>query len=507
MPTFTLTIDDLTRVEADLLVLPVFQGPVAGPGVKEASKALGADLLVALGDAKLEGKRGQHLTVPVAGPVSGPASGLRGVRSILLVGLGEKKDLDLDGLRDAAGRIAKAVSRYERVATTLAQVARGITDGAAAVTEGMLLGGYRFDRYKTKDVKPPALTEVLLLVKDAAALRSAKPSVANAALISECVTWARDLVNTPSGDATPEVMAEHAKTMAKEVGLQVKVWSPAEMEKGSFGGVLGVGRGSANPPRFVELTYSGGKAGAAPVALVGKGITFDSGGLSIKGAKSMEWMKVDKAGASATLAAMRAIALLKPKINVIACIPFAENMPGGNAQRPGDVITHRNGMTSEVLNTDAEGRLVLADALSLAVERGAEAIVDAATLTGACMVALGDEVTGVFGNDRSVTREVLAAGKAVGEPGWEMPLWKGYRKQIDSNVADIKNIGGGYAGAITAALFLKEFVGETPWVHLDVAGPAWTDSGTDLGPKGGTGTPVRTMVRWVLSRAESSARR
>jgi leucyl aminopeptidase len=252
---------------------------------------------------------------------------------------------------------------------------------------------------------------------------------------------------------------------------------------------------------LVELTYNGGRATEAPIVLIGKGITFDSGGLSIKDAKNMESMKMDKGGASAILASMRAIAHLKPKVNVVAIIPFAENMPSGSAQRPGDVIKHRNGKTSEVLNTDAEGRLILADALSLAVEKEPAAIIDAATLTGACMVALGKDVSGVFGNDKALIRDVLAAGAAEDEPSWELPLFKGYRKDIDSAVADIKNIGSSYGGAITAALFLKEFVGDIPWVHIDIAGPAWADPANALGPKGGTGVPVRTLVRFVLDRA------
>jgi leucyl aminopeptidase len=401
---------------------------------------------------------------------------------------------------EAAGRVAGRLRGYATVATTLGQVVRSAEGGATAVAEGLTLGGYRFDTYKTGDRKPDGPGSVLLLGK-AADARAVKAAVARAATIGAAVGWARDLVNTPSRDATPEVMAAHAKAMAKAAGLTVKVWTPSELAKGGFGGILGVGQGSANTPRLVELTYRGGKAADAPVVLIGKGITFDSGGLSIKSAKSMEWMKVDKAGASAVLATMRAIAKLKPKINVTAVLPFAENMPSGSAQRPGDVIRHRNGKTSEVLNTDAEGRLILADALSLAVEKKPAAIVDCATLTGACMVALGNSVSGVFGNDRGLVREVLAAGEHVGEDAWELPLYKGYRSDIDSPVADIKNIGTPYGGAITAALFLREFVDDTPWVHIDIAGPAWTDNGTAVSAKGATGVPVRTLLQFVLSRA------
>lgn len=494
MLTFTPSGSSSVAVKADALILPVFEGIEGGPGVREVSAAMGEDLLAAYEGAKLTGKAGQTLSIQTFGAI--PAT------TIVLFGMGAKGKVDADAIRSAAGKIARASSRRAVIATTLAHVSRDQKVGAAAVVEGAALGSYRFDRYKSEP-KPAELAEVIVLVKDPRAVRA---SMRQAEVVADSVALARDLVNTPSGDAYPEVMATHARAVAKEAGLKCKVYSVAELEKGSFGGIVGVGKGSVHPPRLVELTYSGGREGDAPIVLVGKGITFDSGGLSIKDAKGMEWMKVDKAGASAMLASIRAIALLKVKTNVIALLPLAENMPSGSAQRPGDVIKHRNGKTSEVLNTDAEGRLVLADALALAVERGAAAIVDAATLTGAMMVALGNQVTGIFGSDAALTKQLLAAGKVAGEPSWEMPLWDGYRPLIESSVADIKNIGGPYGGAITAALFLKEFVGDTPWVHMDIAGTAWADTANDLGPRGGTGAPVRTLVQWVIARAAKGTR-
>jgi leucyl aminopeptidase len=291
--------------------------------------------------------------------------------------------------------------------------------------------------------------------------------------------------------------------MAKEVGLVSKVWSDAELKRGGFGGIIGVGQGSVNPPRLIELRYeAGGKQ--APIALTGKGIAFDSGGLSIKDASGMESMKSDMGGAASILGAMRAIALLKPRVNVIAAIPSSENMPSGSAIRPGDVLRHRNGKTSEVLNTDAEGRLVLADALAYLAEGKPKVIVDTATLTGACMVALGEDLWGAMGNDRRLVRELLAAGEAAGEPGWELPLYEPYRRLIDSEVADVKNVGKRWGGAITAGLFLREFVGDVPWVHIDIAGPAFAERAGDYWPKGATGVPVRTLVRYVLSQAAGS---
>jgi leucyl aminopeptidase len=290
------------------------------------------------------------------------------------------------------------------------------------------------------------------------------------------------------------------------VGLEVMVWTEKDLEKGGFGGILGVGQGSVNPPRLIELRYRGAAASQPPIALTGKGVSFDSGGLSLKDATIMEWMKDDMGGAASILAAMKAIARLKPKVNVIAAIPSAENLPSGSAIRPGDVLHHRGGKTSEVLNTDAEGRLILADALAYLAEQGPRVILDTATLTGACMVALGEDIFGVMGNDRALIRDVIASSEAAGEPAWELPLWDDYRRHIESAVADVQNIGKRWGGAITAALFLAEFVGDTPWAHLDIAGPAFNDKGGDLAPKGATGVPVRTLVHYVLAQAKKPAR-
>jgi leucyl aminopeptidase len=327
-----------------------------------------------------------------------------------------------------------------------------------------------------------------------------KAAVKRGQVIASAVTWARDLVNTPAGDLAPDGIAKAARAMAHEVGLTCKVWTEAQLIQGGFGGILGVGKGSLNPPRLIELRYAGGGR-SVPIAFSGKGIAFDSGGLSLKDPAGMETMKDDMGGAASILAAMKAIALLKPKVNVIAAIPCAENLPSGSAQKPGDVIRHRGGKTSEVLNTDAEGRLVLADALAYLSEQHPSCIIDTATLTGACMVALGTDITGAFSNDDALAQDVLAAGAAVGEPVWQLPLHPDYRQLIDSKVADIKNIGKRHGGAITAAWFLAEFVGDVPWVHLDIAGPAFSENGNDLGPAGGTGVPVRTLVRFALDRA------
>jgi len=493
VPTFAFSTDRPTDQAVDVLVLPIFEGPEAGPGVKDVK---GVDLLEQFSASGAKGKRGESLLVPNTGNQALAA------KSVLLVGVGPKAAASPDACRRAIGRAARQLGRRKTVATTLPQIvgAKDQLEAVQATVEGVLLGTYRFDRYKSKaDGAAGRLAKVTILGAGKTDAKAAKESIHRGEVIAESQMWARDLVNTPALDLPPAELAREAQAMAKEVGLTCKVWTEAELKKGGFGGVLGVGQGSVRPPRLIELKYSGGGKGS-PIALTGKGIAFDSGGLSIKDATGMEWMKSDMGGAASIFATMRAIALLKPKINVIAAIPSAENMPSGSAIRPGDVLKHRGGTTSEVLNTDAEGRLVLADSLAFLAEKKPRVIIDTATLTGACMIALGTDLWGAMGNDRELIRDVLAAGDAAGEPGWELPMHEPYRKLIDSDIADIKNIGKRYGGAITAAMFLREFVGDVPWVHLDIAGPAFSERQGDYWPKGATGSPVRALVRYVLSK-------
>jgi leucyl aminopeptidase len=500
VPRFVFATKSPAEQAADLLVLPVFEGPDPGPGVREVGKALGVDPGALLKDNSVRGTLGEALTLPTLGKTQ--------AGTVMLLGLGKKDEATSDRIRRAIGKVAPRAARYRRVATTLPRAGKGAFEECVqAFVEGFLLGSYRFDRYKVRPIEEDGqarrLERVTILGTGRQDARKANRAVERGEIFAEATAFARDLVNTPALDATPEFLAAEARRMARKHGLKVRIHTKAELEKGGFGGILGVGRGSENPPRLIELRYRGG-GGSTPVGLTGKGVTFDSGGLSIKDAQQMEWMKADMAGAATMLAAMRAVARLKPKVNVIAAIPSAENLPGGSAIRPGDVLRHRGGKTSEVLNTDAEGRLILADALSYLAERKPRAIVDAATLTGACMIALGTEIWGVMGNDRRVIRDLLDAGESVGEPGWELPLWQAYRKQIDSTVADVKNIGNRYGGAITAALFLKEFVGDIPWAHMDIAGTAFAENAGDYWPKGATGNPVRTLIRFVERQADGS---
>jgi len=321
-------------------------------------------------------------------------------------------------------------------------------------------------------------------------------------ILAEATNLARDMVNEPANYMTPNQMAETAKRLAETCGLELSVFEREQMQELGMGALLGVTQGSRQPPKFIVLRYRGGDSTEIDVALVGKGITFDSGGISIKPAEKMGEMKGDMAGGAAVMAAISAIAQLKPKINVMAIIPAAENLPGDNALKPGDILTAMSGKTIEIISTDAEGRLILADALGYANKLGAKLMVDVATLTGACRVALGDVCSGAFSNNQELMDKVIAAGAEAGELIWQMPMYEQYKEQNKSDVADIKNIGGRYAGAITAAQFLAEFVGDTPWVHLDIAGTSMTDKEKRYLVKGATGVPVRTLVNLVLSLAK-----
>jgi leucyl aminopeptidase len=492
LTTYAYSASDPASVAARLLIVPVLAGPEPGPGAKELG------LTDAYRAARLTGKKGEDLLV------TRRAGDTFEAEAVLLVGMGGRDDLTADVVRRTLGRVAGTARRFGTVATTVPQVmgSRQAADAVTAAVEGLTLGAYRFDRYLAKK-SDGGVTRFTVVGARRWDERAMKAVVKRTASVVESVSWARDLVNTPAGDLPPLAIAAEARAMARATGLTCKVWTAAQLQKEGFGGILGVGQGSVNPPCMIELTYTGAGR-ATPYALSGKGIAFDSGGLSIKDAKSMETMKEDMAGAASVLATMRSIALLKPQINVIAAIPCSENMPSGSALKPGDVIRHYGGTTSEILNTDAEGRLVLADALAFLTKKRPQLVIDTATLTGSIVVALGERIGGAFGNDRALTAEVVRAGDAVGEPLWEMPMFPDYRRQIDSNVADIRNTGERWGSSITAAFFLSEFVGDTPWVHLDVAGTAYSTSNHDLGPKGATGVPVRTLVRFLEDRADGA---
>ena len=487
--TFTLSASPVDRVQADLLAVPVGAGRALGPGAEAVDAALDGELDAFMAEADFDGKPGQTLAVPTRGRLRAAAA--------MLVGVGAFDEVTADGIRRAAAAVARKATRAPSVATTLVDLAdpAGIERAAAAqaLAEGFVLGSYQFLKYKGNG-DATRLSKVVVIGRANARVEAA---LDRGATVSAAVTWARDMVNEPSGAKSPAAFADAAKKLLRGKGVTVKVMAEAELKTQGLGGVVGVGQGSGNPPRLVKATYSPpGKKGS--VAFVGKGVVFDSGGLSLKTSSGMETMKTDMSGAAAVLAAMSVLKDLGVKAKVTAYVPMVENMPSGTAIRPGDVLKIRNGKTVEVLNTDAEGRLILADALALAAEDKPDAVVDVATLTGACMVALGDKIAGLMGNGDAWNEQVQAAADAVGEPVWPLPLPTEYRKLLDSEVADLRNIStGSYGGALTAALFLAEFVDGVPWVHLDIAGPARAGGDDGYLVKGGTGFAVRTLVELV----------
>ena len=414
--------------------------------------------------------------------------------SIIAVGTGDPARVSADILRRAAGSFVRGAARASTVATTLAAAGGDtVPDEAAAqaVVEGIVLGAYRFAEYKSKG--EPNRVETCMLVGPRRA--GLEAGAGRGARVAEAVSLARDLVNQPAGAMTPRRLAEVATEVGEAAGLEVTVWDEATIARERLGGLLGVAAGSDEPPRLIKLVYEPDGKPRGNLFLVGKGITFDSGGLSLKTPDGMMTMKTDMSGAAAVLAAMSVLPALRPKVRVTGILPVTENMPSGHAIKPGDVLRIRNGKTVEVLNTDAEGRLVLADGLSLAVEAGADAIVDLATLTGAVVIALGRKIAGLMGTSDGLMAQVQAASARAGEPLWPLPLPDEYRKDIDSEIADIKNIGAsGSAGSIAAGLFLREFVDDVPWAHLDIAGTARSDADEHYLTRGATGFGVRTLI-------------
>ncbi|MBK5224522.1 MAG: leucyl aminopeptidase [Acidimicrobiia bacterium] len=475
--------------KVDLVVLGATKEAVASDGVE------GVDVSPQFMSGRgFEGGLGQTLVVPGAGRAT-----------VVVVGLGPAGDVDSDAVRHASAAVARVATRHVRASIELiGAMPEGIdvAEAAEAIVHGLALASYRYRAYKAEP--PRADLETVTIVAPGG--KATAGAVARAAAVAEAICWARDLVNEPGGSMTPNQLAKAAKAMARRQKLKVTVMDEAAIRSAKLGGLLGVNRGSELPPRFVRLSYTPDGEPTGRVALVGKGITFDSGGLSIKTGEGMMTMKGDMGGAAAVFAAMSAIAAVGVPVAVDAYVPLTDNMTGGDATRPGDVLTIRGGTTVEVLNTDAEGRLVLADALVLASESAPDAIVDLATLTGACMVALGNRIAGLMGRDDAFLAQVEAAAVRTGERVWRLPLPDDLRPQLDSKVADLKNIAGGrYAGASIAGLFLREFVGDAiPWAHIDIAGPAWSDEERGEVTPGGTGFGVRLLLD-LLTNFEASA--
>ena len=428
-------------------------------------------------------------------------------KRLILAGLGKKHNLGLDHIRQAMGYAVKRVRQAKAGSFTVAlpnAEPRGtsLIDIAQTLTEGAILGSYQFTAYRSDALPRKEVAAMTILTPQKSHLAHVSEGIRRGLATAEATVFVRDLCNHPSNVMTPTRIANEAKTVAKGTGVSLKILEQKEMERLGMGALLGVAKGSHEPPKFIILQYQGAKKkGDPPVVLVGKTITFDTGGISLKPAENMEQMKADMTGGAEVLATIRAAARLKLPLNLISILPVAENMPGGRAMRPGDVVTTLSGKTVEVQNTDAEGRLILSDGLAYATRFKPAALIDIATLTGACVVALGQFAIGMFGTDDSLKESMRKAGLRAGERVWEMPLWDEYFEQLKSDVADMRNIGGRGGGMITAALFLSKFVGDYPWVHLDIASTDWSERERAYIPKGPTGIGTRLLIQFLINRS------
>lgn len=486
--------DDPSKVETDLLILPVFEDDPLDD-VRGLDQATGGQIRRAQESKELLGRPFEIFLTPLSGWLA---------PRVALVGAGTRTDLTTERIRRIA--TASALAARTRRVKRIAWVLRGDVDpvpAAQAAAEGLGLAAFSVDRYKSAEKTGPPAEQVAIVVPPGRA-DEVRRAVERGSILAECCNLTRELCNEPSNVLTPRELAARAARIAEGTALTVEVLDEKDLERLNMGLLLGVARGSAEPPRIIVLTHTP-RDGAAPrdggpvLGLVGKGITFDTGGISIKPAEGMDRMKSDMSGGAAVIGAMRAISILNAPIKVIGIIPAAENMPGGRAIKPGDVLTGASGKTVEVVNTDAEGRLILGDALWYAKERGATHLVDVATLTGACVVALGKVASGLFGQPDAWVEVVRKASVVAGDRAWPMPLYDEYADQLKSEIADMINSGGRPAGACTAAMFLKEFAGGLPWAHLDIAGTAWAEEAKPWQPKGPTGVAVRTLAELAFT--------
>jgi leucyl aminopeptidase len=505
----TIHTDDPAEARTPLLVLQHFQDDDEPMGAAaRVDESLDGLLGRLLSRADFRGREGETVVVFPEDP------GFAAER-VLLVGIGKREDYSMQGLRRAVGSAVREAERLRVSELTLAlgHIERkseymGAHFAARGAVEGAVLAAWDYRDLKTELGQKPdddpvvRLDSVSILAADDDEAEEMRSGADVGRIVAEGENLARELASKPGNVATPSHLAEVAARIAEEGGMELTVFDRAALEEEGFGGIIGVAAGSEEEPRFIVLEYRGQEDGARPLALLGKGVTFDSGGISIKPSNKMEEMKYDMSGAAAVLGAMQAVARLRPRINVVALVPATENLPSGRATKPGDVLRMYSGKTVEIINTDAEGRLILADALAYAQRFEPTAVIDAATLTGAAVVGLGHEAIALMGNDGDFMDEVRAIGERTGERCWPLPLWDEYRKQLDSDVADIKNSGGRPAGSITAGWFLKEFVGDMTWVHLDIAGTAWKDEAASYLRKGATGVPTRLFIEWIRDRAD-----
>jgi len=487
---------DALQQKTPCLVLGVYAGKYKDAQLSQVDQQVGGAFGRATWSKEFTGCKGETLLL------HGGSEAL--AERILLVGLGKESAFSLHSLRQITSSAVKLLAEKQlgTFLLTLQQLPIKKTELAEriqAVTEGILLADYRYDRYlpKAKSGQPVSLDRVDLLISAEESTATATAAVAVAEAIGSGVCFARDLVNAPGNLKSPEYLAMQAVAMAEQVGISAKLLDRRELQRQGFGAMLGVAQGSEQEPYLIILEYRGGADTDQPIALVGKGVTFDSGGISLKPSEKMDEMKMDMGGAATVLGTMQAAAQMKLPINLVAVVPAVENMPSGTAIRPGDILTSLSGKTIEVLNTDAEGRLILADALTFVGRYQPRVVIDLATLTGACIIALGHQAAAVLGNHEGLIRQLLKAGERSGERFWQLPLWEEYTDLIKSDFADVKNTGGRAAGTITAAAFLQQFADKYKWAHLDIAGMAWEGNGKAGQPKGGTGFGVRALIEYL----------
>ncbi len=480
----------LAKIKAELLAIPVKERQTGGPEVRLLDRLLKGKLSERIRNSGFIGSEGSSLLHATAG--------MHSALHVLLVGIGKESEIEADTWRKAGARAKKEAAGLgvEEVAF-LFSPDRDEAAAAGAIVEGALLASYQFNKYRSNSRPAPELRAMTLFRPGLKKNEALESSVRRAKDLMPGIFLTRDLVNEPPSVSTARYLGEQAKQHCAGRGLSAEVWGKNKIQAMKLAGLLAVNRGSAEEPRFIIIRYKPDHKTKKKVALIGKGITFDSGGLSLKSPKSMETMKLDMAGGAAIIGAMSVLPKLRIDVEVTGYIPTTDNLPGGSAQKPGDIIRYLNGKTVEVLNTDAEGRLILADGLAFAARENPDCMINLATLTGACVVALGGEVAGLFSNRQSLADHLIRSGREAGEKLWQLPLVKEYREEIKSSVADIKNVGGSHGGAITAALILQEFVGDIPWAHLDIAGPAFVDKEGLTTPKGGTGFGVRTLLRFL----------
>ena len=486
--------DAPTSVRAAALVLPVFTGGKLDDVAAQIDNELGGAISDILSSNEIKGKPFELAYVHAKD---------RSYRRVLVVGLGDQQKFDVSLLSRYGGAAVRYLGKrgMKDIAFVLPATAKGNELASASLlVEGALAGTIDTTMYVSEPDKVITLETLSILAGDfdKTALEA---GAKRGEIVGEAINNARRMALTPANDMTPTHMAQRATELAKEAGLELEILDEDAMQKLGMGSLLGVSRGSDEPARMIIMTYKGDPSSKELLALVGKGLTFDSGGISIKPAENMHEMKYDMSGGAGVIAAMTAIGKLKPKLNVVGIVPASENLPGPRAMKPGDILKSMTGKTIEVINTDAEGRLILADGLGYAQKLGATKIVDAATLTGACVVALGHAASAAMGNDESFMQQFLAAVKPTGERYWQMPLYDDYTTAVKSEIADLRNSTGRAAGSLTAGAFLKSFVGDLPWIHLDIAGTAYLDSESAWQAKGPTGTPVRAFVALVESLA------